>query len=140
MTRYDAYPDHPLCGIPQMVLDVARATLHEHAREIRMDPEDVEPIADAIVADLVRTGYINKPAAPPLDPTDVSSLPVPLHAALLSEPKGPGHWRQYKDPVALNALADINLIARMTPGSSWFRLTRAGEQVRAALLESIGKS
>lgn len=51
-TRYDAYPDHPLCGVPQEILDAAREVMAGAAEWKDVDPEMVEPLADAVVAAL----------------------------------------------------------------------------------------
>ena len=48
-TRYADYPDHPLREIPQAVLDAARAAVSEAAGAGDVDPEQIEPIADAVV-------------------------------------------------------------------------------------------
>lgn len=60
-TRYDAYPEHPLYGVPQEVLDVAREVMDE-AVEVRDVTESVShPLADAVVSQLVQAGYITWP-------------------------------------------------------------------------------
>lgn len=54
MTRYDAYPEHPLAGVPQPVLDAVRSGLRqcsvrEVPDDILVDPAELESIADAVL-------------------------------------------------------------------------------------------
>lgn len=51
-TDYAAYPDHPLHGVPQRVLELARAEVRTAAlwRDVVTDPDMIDPLADAIVA------------------------------------------------------------------------------------------
>lgn len=58
MTEYDAYPDHPLCGVPQEVLDVARKPVRDAAERHDVDSDVADPIADAVVAQLAEHGYL----------------------------------------------------------------------------------
>lgn len=62
MTEYDEWPHHILNGVPQSVLDVARnavSDFNDVAHQI--EPDDLEPLADAIIADLRRAGYLAWP-------------------------------------------------------------------------------
>ena len=58
MTEYDKYSDHPLHGVPEEVLKVARDQMAEAGSEFGMDAGDVESVADAIVSALNTHGYI----------------------------------------------------------------------------------
>jgi len=60
MTDYSQYPAHPLAGIPQEVLDIARDYLQKCVIEGDLDnphPEIVESIADSVVLLIVEAGY-----------------------------------------------------------------------------------
>jgi len=46
---YRDHPDHPLHDVPQDVLDAARACLQEAAQWGGVHPDDVQPLADAVV-------------------------------------------------------------------------------------------
>lgn len=46
---YRDYADHPLHDVPQDVLDAARACLQEAVVWRDLDPDDVQPLADAVV-------------------------------------------------------------------------------------------
>lgn len=61
MTRYDAYPDHPLNGVPQEVLDVAR--IATDAAEMTKDLYEghSRALADAVVSHLHGAGFITWP-------------------------------------------------------------------------------
>ena len=67
MTRYDEVPGHALAGVPQDVLDVARAVLLSAAFINDVDDEQSEPIADAVVAALREAGFIRLSVAPSRD-------------------------------------------------------------------------
>ena len=58
MTRYDNNHNHPLCGVPQDVLDCARAALSIAADDKVLDHDEVESVADMIVSYLHEDGYI----------------------------------------------------------------------------------
>lgn len=59
MTRYDEWPNHPLAGVPQEILDVARAVTDEAADVCHdIDPELSWPLADAIVLQLHVAGHL----------------------------------------------------------------------------------
>jgi hypothetical protein len=75
-TRYDDYPDHPLYGVPQAVLDAAREVILEALEWSDVSESMVEPMADAVVMRLHEAGFITWPgkgvahihAFPPGDP------------------------------------------------------------------------
>lgn len=52
MTEYDDYPNHPLHGVPQHVLDVARTLLTEVAEDGILEREHVQSVADAVITKL----------------------------------------------------------------------------------------
>ena len=52
-SRYDAFPNHPLCGVPQEILDAARHVMSEAAASNDVDPDMVDPIADSVVMGLL---------------------------------------------------------------------------------------
>lgn len=58
-TEYDEYPEHPLAGVPQAVLDVARSVL-DQAVDLGDVPDrsEAHPIADAVVMRLKLEGYL----------------------------------------------------------------------------------
>lgn len=60
MTVYDDYPNHPLAGVPQEVLDVARRVLTDAITWHDVDPHFAKPIADSVVLALVEAGYVKK--------------------------------------------------------------------------------
>jgi hypothetical protein len=49
VSDYDAYPDHPLNGVPQAVLEAARKVTAEAGRWKDLDPEVADALADAVV-------------------------------------------------------------------------------------------
>lgn len=49
-TRYSDYPGHALEHVPQEVLDAARAVMADAVTWKDVDPDQAEPIADAVVA------------------------------------------------------------------------------------------
>jgi hypothetical protein len=49
VTDYAAYPDHPLNGVPQAVLDAARQVTADAVREKDLDPDVADALADAVV-------------------------------------------------------------------------------------------
>lgn len=60
MTRYDSYPDHPLHGVPQSILDIVRneiRTIRDNG-DIEITEDMIEPVSDAIVAKLVEADRI----------------------------------------------------------------------------------
>jgi hypothetical protein len=60
VTRYDEVPGHPLAGVPQEVLDVARRVLNDAANYDReVDPNVCDPMADAVVMALREASYLN---------------------------------------------------------------------------------
>lgn len=61
MTRYDEYPEHPLYGVPQDVLDAARSVLDGAAEWKDVMQSMVEPLADAVVMRLHEAGFITWP-------------------------------------------------------------------------------
>jgi len=61
MTRYDEYPHHPLNGVPQEVLDVARKVLNEAALYRDVDAEFADGIADSVVSELLDAGFLTWP-------------------------------------------------------------------------------
>lgn len=56
---YDEYPGHPLYGVPLAVLKAAREVTGEAAIWNDIDADMVEPLADAVVMNLLESGYIN---------------------------------------------------------------------------------
>jgi hypothetical protein len=62
-SRYTDYPDHPLRDVPQAVLDVARKSVGELVPYKEIDAEMVDPIADAVVAQLAEHGYLKLPVS-----------------------------------------------------------------------------
>jgi hypothetical protein len=75
-TRYDDYPDHPLYGVPQAVLDAAREVMDEAVEVEGISDGLSHPLADAIVMRMHKAGFITWPgkgvahihAFPPGDP------------------------------------------------------------------------
>jgi hypothetical protein len=57
-TEYDEWEGHPLNGVPQEVLDLARRVMRECAQYGFLDPDDSAPIADAVVMTLHQAGRI----------------------------------------------------------------------------------
>jgi hypothetical protein len=53
-TDYAQYPDHPLHGIPQEILDAARAVTDAAIISCDISPEESHPIADGVVAAVIR--------------------------------------------------------------------------------------
>jgi len=53
MSRYDDYPDHPLCGFPESVLEVARESLQGAVEWGDISEDMRDPIADAMVMALL---------------------------------------------------------------------------------------
>lgn len=51
--RYDEFPDHPLHGVPQAVLDAARAQVASAVAYNDVDAQIADPLADAVVAALL---------------------------------------------------------------------------------------
>lgn len=82
MTRYDAVAGHPLAGVPQEVLDVARDTLAQGASEVRFTDgtdaydADVQAVADAIVQNLHAAGFIRWPVLAPSRSELIGALAV----------------------------------------------------------------
>jgi len=58
VTEYDEFEDHPLAGVPQEVLDVARAVTAEAAQWDCVAVDEADPVADSVVAQLHRAGFI----------------------------------------------------------------------------------
>ena len=52
-SRYDAFPEHPLCGIDPAILEAARGVLRGAAEWKDVSEDMVEPIADAVVMALL---------------------------------------------------------------------------------------
>ncbi len=57
MSRYDEIPGHPLCGVPDQVLDAARQATQEAVEYGDLDAEHSEPIADSVVLKILLAGY-----------------------------------------------------------------------------------
>lgn len=53
MTRYDDFPDHPLCGVPADVLEAARGALREGAKAHDVNPQQADPLADSALANAI---------------------------------------------------------------------------------------
>lgn len=53
MSVYDNYPNHPLCGIKQEILDAAREVMEGAVIWKDVDPDMADPIADAVVMALL---------------------------------------------------------------------------------------
>lgn len=53
MSRYDAFPDHPLCGVPDEILTAARAVMEGAVIWKDVAPDTAEPLADAVVMGLL---------------------------------------------------------------------------------------
>lgn len=60
MTVYDDYPNHPLAGVSQDVLNVARSVVRDAFDWGSLDRDDAEPLADSVVSALVQAGYVKK--------------------------------------------------------------------------------
>lgn len=58
---YADFPTHPLCHVPESVLEVARDVMRQAIVWKDVDVDMAEPLADAVVADLVEAGYITWP-------------------------------------------------------------------------------
>ncbi len=58
---YDRYPTHPLAGVPQAVLDTARAVLADGVLTNDVDQMQARPLADAVVARLREEGFLMLP-------------------------------------------------------------------------------
>lgn len=63
-TRYDAYPDHPLYGVPQEVLDAAREVMAEAVECHDVSAELADPLADAVVMSMHKGGFVTWPQEP----------------------------------------------------------------------------
>lgn len=63
-SRGTRYADHILANTSQDVLDVAREVMRGAAEEHDVSAELADSLADAVVAALVRAGYINDRSAP----------------------------------------------------------------------------
>lgn len=50
---YAKYPDHPLCGVPQEILDAAREVLDGAVVWKDIADEHAHPLADAVVMNLL---------------------------------------------------------------------------------------
>jgi hypothetical protein len=61
VTEYDEHPEHPLSGLPQEVLDVARHVLDDPIIAKCIESGMAHPLADAVVAALRQAGYIRQP-------------------------------------------------------------------------------
>lgn len=59
MTDYSDFPDHPLARVTQETLDIARKVLLDS--EV-VERKWVEPLADAILCDLVEEGLLSPKA------------------------------------------------------------------------------
>ncbi len=59
-TRYDDYPDHPLCGVDQEILDCARESIYPAVKTKDVDADMADPIADGVVSALRQRGYLNE--------------------------------------------------------------------------------
>lgn len=57
-TRYDEFPNHPLAGVPQEVLDCAREVVRTVAVEDVHLATLADSLADAVVAELRIKGFI----------------------------------------------------------------------------------
>lgn len=58
MTRYDSVPGHPLAGVPQATLNVARAVLG-NAQDVDLnDTDERNALADHVVLALLEEGYL----------------------------------------------------------------------------------
>lgn len=57
-TRYDAYPDHPLYGVPEETLEVAREVLRGGVLTKDVEEEHADALADAVVAELREAGKL----------------------------------------------------------------------------------
>lgn len=51
--QYDDYPDHPLHGIDNKILEAARRVMRDAVTWKDVDPEMAEPLADAVVMNLL---------------------------------------------------------------------------------------
>lgn len=65
MSRYDAFPDHPLCGVPDEILAAARQELSSAAVWGDVRDDMVEPLADAVVMSLLPWLRYSKPVNSP---------------------------------------------------------------------------
>ena len=58
MTEYDDYPGHPLEGVPQATLDVAREVLKQAVEYGDVVAEEADAIADSVVSRLAEEGLL----------------------------------------------------------------------------------
>ena len=56
-SRYDDYPGHPLYGVPEELLEVAREVMREAAMWKDVNPDYADALGDSVVAELLEAGY-----------------------------------------------------------------------------------
>lgn len=55
---YSKFPKHPLCGVPQEILDAGRKATKGAVERKDLRADMAHPLADAVIAEVIAAGFV----------------------------------------------------------------------------------